>query len=385
MEVTKSYSYIVYTQLTGCYMEEKKAKTKNQHYVPQFYQRFFSSDGKVTGAYVLEHKKIVAAAPIKNQASGDYFYSPNMKIEEALTSLEGLASTAINKLIVNPKEKLADEDAMALYVFAMIQFGRTKAFADKMANHADVSGTTMLKQYVQAMRKTAKASEVKDITDEILEGVSIKLDEPGLHSLGIISQMMDVLADLQPYAKILINKTKKPFVTSDNPACLYDQHFERIGGLDYAMGSCGIQLYLPLTPNMAILYYDSECYKVGEKKKRYVEISQESDVMELNKLVACYADKVLLFKQGCGNANLDDLGRAHDRFRVTNDMVPFKVSGTDNRVIFGFHHISMYCKLKLSFVKELTNYKARNIKSYPQIRDRIRLAVQILDGYAKKH
>ncbi len=364
-------------------MEEKKAKTKNQHYVPQFYQRYFSSDGKMIGAYVLEQKKIISAAPIKNQASGDYFYSPNMKIEEALTSLEGLASTAINKLIENPKEKLPDDDAMALYVFAMIQFGRTKAFADKMANHADVSGTTMLKQYVEALRKTAKACEVENITDEVLEGVGIKLNEPGLLSLGIISQMMGVLADLQPYAKILINKTEKSFITSDNPSCLYDQHFERIGGLDYAMGSCGIQLYLPLTPNLAILYYDIDCYKVGEKKKHYVEISQESDVIELNKLVACYADKVLLFKQGCGIADLDDLGRAHDRFRVTNTVEPFKVYGADNRVIFGFHHISVYCKMKLSFVKELTNYKAMNIKSYPQIRDRIRLAVQIQDGYGK--
>lgn len=366
-------------------MEEKKAKTKNQHYVPQFYQRYFSSDGKMTGAYVLEHKKIIPAAPIKNQASGDYFYSPNMKIEDALTSLEGLASAAINKLIENPKEKLANEDAMALYVFAMIQFGRTKAFADKMANHADVSGTTMLKQYVEAMRKTAKANEVEELTDEVLDEVSIELNEPGLHSLGIISQMMDVLADLQPYAKVLINQTKRLFITSDNPACLYDQHFERIGGLDYAMGSCGIQLYLPLTPDLAILYYDSECYKVGERKKHYVEITQETDVLELNKLVACDADKVLLFKQGCGNiADLDDLAKAHDRFKVTNTMEPFQVSGTGNRVIFGFHHISMYCKLKLSFVKELTNYKARNQRFYLQIRDRIRKTVQIRDGYGKK-
>jgi hypothetical protein len=31
---------------------------KNQHYVPQFYQRYFSVDGKNTGAYVLEKKSI---------------------------------------------------------------------------------------------------------------------------------------------------------------------------------------------------------------------------------------------------------------------------------------------------------------------------------------
>lgn len=366
-------------------MGQKKATTKNQHYVPQFYQRYFSSDGKMIGTFVVENKKYIPAAPIKNQASGDYFYSPNMKIEDALTSLEGLASTAINKLIDNPKKALPDEDAMAIYVFTMIQFGRTKAFADRMSVHANVSGTTILKTYIEAMRKTTRAHEVEEITDEILDGVSIQLNEPGLHSLGIIAEMIDVLGDLQPYGKVLINQTKKAFITSDNPSCLYDQHFERIGDLHYALGSCGIQMYLPLTPNLAILYYDGDCYKVGDKKKHYVEITQESDVQELNKLVACKADKVLLFKQGCNNiADMEAYANAHNRFKLTDTMQPFKVPGAGNQIIFGFHHISMYCKMKLSFVKELTNYKARNRASYPQIRDCIRKAVQIKDGYDRR-
>ena len=89
--------------------EEKKAETKNQHYVPQFYQRFFSSDQnhKTIGAYAIKQRKYIPMAPIKNQSSGDYFYSDNQKIEDALGRMEALASEVINKIISDPKAVLS--------------------------------------------------------------------------------------------------------------------------------------------------------------------------------------------------------------------------------------------------------------------------------------
>ncbi len=64
-------------------IQKKLAETKNQHYVPQFYQRFFSADAnyKTIGAYVIDKRKYIPNAPIKKQSSGDYFYSSNQKLK----------------------------------------------------------------------------------------------------------------------------------------------------------------------------------------------------------------------------------------------------------------------------------------------------------------
>lgn len=117
----------------------KLAETKNQHYVPQFDQRFFSADEnqKTIGAYVIGKRKYIPKAPIKNQSSGDYFYSTNPQIEEALGGLEVLASKVISQIIANPKEKLSKEDWASLYAFTFIQIGRTQDRANFIQESTD--------------------------------------------------------------------------------------------------------------------------------------------------------------------------------------------------------------------------------------------------------
>jgi len=77
--------------------QKKKAETKNQHYVPQFYLRYFSVDKKNVGAYILKSGKNIPSAPIKGQASRDYFYSDNMEMEK----VEGIAIEEKKELTAN--------------------------------------------------------------------------------------------------------------------------------------------------------------------------------------------------------------------------------------------------------------------------------------------
>ena len=50
---------------------KKLAEMKNQHYVPQFYQRFFSADANqnTIGAYVIDKRKYIA-----NASYGKYIF-----------------------------------------------------------------------------------------------------------------------------------------------------------------------------------------------------------------------------------------------------------------------------------------------------------------------
>lgn len=204
--------------------EEKKGETKNQHYVPQFYQRNFSVNGKTIGAYIADKDKTIPQAPIKHQASADYFYSENMKIEGALSDMEGLASAIIDKVIGNPKLTLTQEEAYTLYVFTMIQLGRTLTQANLIQENFSKMAKMMLRKYIEAKRQSANADEVALITDEMLDNVEVNVNQPGLQALGTQSQIVNLCIDLK--FRVLINNTDVSFLTSDNPVCMYNTYFE---------------------------------------------------------------------------------------------------------------------------------------------------------------
>ena len=79
---------------------------KNQHFVPQFYQRFFSSDNKAIASYLIKDNRIVTS-PIKNTASKDYMYSINGKeedgadFEQILSLLESRIAETFNYIVAN--------------------------------------------------------------------------------------------------------------------------------------------------------------------------------------------------------------------------------------------------------------------------------------------
>lgn len=363
--------------------DAKKGETKNQHYVPQFYQRNFSVDGKTIGAYILDKGKAVEQAPIKHQSSEDYFYSENMKIEGALSEMEGLASTIIDKILADPKVTLSKEERYTIYSFVMIQIGRTLAQANLLQETADKAARLMLKKIVAAKRNSVDASEVEGITDEIIDSVSINLKEPGLFALGNQAQIVNTCIDLE--CKALINNTRIPFITSDNPACMYDTFLERMNEFTYALGSRGLQIYFPLSDKIALFYYDSKCYKLGDRKKKYVEINDENDIWELNKLSACSANKVIYYKAGTvSKPELLCLGEQVMRFKPENQVETFEGFKSENSEIIGTQRRSMFCQLKLNFVKELPAFKAKTKESYNWNTDRLREIAYYKDEIVKR-
>lgn len=363
--------------------DSKKGETKNQHYVPQFYQRNFSVDGKTIGAYILEREKVVEQAPIKHQSSEDYFYSENMKIEGALSGMEALASDVITKILANPKVILSKEERYTIYSFVIIQIGKTLAQANLIQETADKTARMMLKKYVAAMRNSEDAAEVEGLTDEIIDSVSINLKEPGLFALGTQAQLVNTCIDLE--CKVLMNNTKIPFVTSDNPACMYDSFLERMDEFTYALGSRGLQIYFPLSDRTALFYYDSKCYKLGDRKKNYVEITDENDIKELNKLSACSANKVIYYKAGTiSKPEIVSLGELAMRFKPEAQVETIEGGKTDNGEIVGTLRRSMFCHLKLNFVKELPVFKAKTKESYNPRTDRLREIAYYKDEIVKR-
>ena len=93
------------------------AKNKNQHIVPQFYQRQFSNDRETIGKYVIKTKEIDIPCSIEKTVSENYYYndkdsirSGGQTVESSMGVIESGAAIAIKKLVqdseilLSPKE-----------------------------------------------------------------------------------------------------------------------------------------------------------------------------------------------------------------------------------------------------------------------------------------
>ena len=336
--------------------QKKKAETKNQHYVPQFYLRNFSVDKKNVGAYILlKSGKNIPSAPIKGQASRDYFYSDDMEMENALGDLEACAKKVIDKIIAAPTEPLSKEDKDTLFDFTVIQLGRTEVQASRIKQWYELRVRSLSDVFSKMVTDTG-GDQGESLKEKILHLIGKPPSYPAKYSVDAHEQIKDIMRDLS--VKILVNKTDKSFITSDNPVAKYNQFMERMGQEAYGLGARGLQIFFPLSPQVGLMYYDPKCYKLGYKKKEYVELDQDKDIDELNKLTSCNSGGLLYYRHGTiscqGFVALSKVWR-----KIISKPIEWVVRDLHpGKSILEVRYPSMFCKLSLSFIKELPLYKA---------------------------
>ena len=352
--------------------QKKKAETKNQHYVPQFYLRYFSVDKKNVGTYILESEQNIPSAPIKGQASRDYFYSDNMEMEKILSNLESCAKKVLDKIIAAPTEPLSKEDKNTLFDFTVIQLGRTKVPASRV-NQWYEERARSLPEVFSKMSTDTGGDQGESLKDLIGEPPPF----PAKYSVAAHDQIRDIMRDLS--VKILVNKTDKSFITRDNPVAKYNQFMERMGQEAYGLGARGLQIFFPLSPQIGVMYYDPKCYKLGYKKKEYVELDQDKDIDELNKLTSCNSGGLLYYRHGTiscqGFVALSKVWR-----KIISKPIEWVVRDLHpGKSILEVRYPSMFCKLSLSFIKELPLYKALQPEDFDRQKHWLRsLAVDYL-------
>lgn len=349
------------------------AENKNQHYVPRFYQRHFSDDGLMTGVYIFKTKKYLSKGQIKHQASADYFYSKNLKIEKALGVLEGIADEVMDSLLANPKRRLTDKQGEALYVHTMMQLGRTLYQTKRQEKAITVLSQNLLKE-LKRIDEENQLGQYDDLPYDAIEHTNIKFKEPGAFVLGNYAQLIPVCRDLK--CKVLINNTNVPFVTSDNPVCMYNQYLERLGLNNGGLAQRGLQLYMPVSPNVALMYYDPQVYKIGSMLKEYVEV-KECDVCELNKMVASQANEILIVHDGMSaTVNFEALGEVYDKYHAEDSVVGIvnETENTEDKIsaIMGIISQRVDCGCKLSFVQLCWRYRFMTAETFDPRNDLLR-------------
>ena len=362
---------------------------KNQHYVPKFYQRFFSVDGSTIGVYLPEQKKKIDAASIKYQASEDYLYTKDTQkpdnAETALSSLEGLAKQVIEKVLQGPPMVLTKEDEYVLYVFVLMQLGRTLVPMEMLQE----SASKMAQQVLRVDKKLHDQNgdnKYDGISEEIIDSVQLNFANLGALSVFNHLQLIPTCIDLMNEFKVLVNRTKVGFTSSDNPACLYNMFLEKVEHNNVGVGCRGIMFYLPLSADRAVLYYDPKVYKCGFRKQKVVEVENEQDVVELNKLTAVNSRLLFFFNPNrTTDSDLERMATQKARFGVKEKVE--EISGVEMKSgnpIIGTHHVGNACKLQLSFVKYLPTYKTKTAKTFDQRTDMYREIAYYRDDLEKQ-
>lgn len=334
------------------------AENKKQHYVPKFYLKLFSNNQSNTHVkiFIKSTNKIIPYGDLKNQAYENYFYGKDTKIEKEFSKIEDEVSRIISDIIEFKKlPKPQISDYKTLWLFTFLQNSRTKFSADET--------NEMIDQTLKTIFKNDK--RFKDKIDEVKFGY----DNPVLLNLDTLINTILVTKDLK--CKLIINQTKKPFVTSDNPIILYNQFLEQ---RNHQFGKCGLaskglQVFYPLNPELALIYYDKKVYKIGFRKRNYVETFNEKDIESLNILQFLNSDKVIYSNEKASDFYLETLMTKSSKFNTSrgSDINEYPEKTNDDgtsSVILHNQKKDLETNLKLSFIKQTSHGKSYKMSGY---------------------
>ncbi len=334
---------------------------KNQHYIPKLYLRFFSFENNRNqiGFYNFKNKIFKSRIPLKHQASGDFFYGQDGKLEDWLNTVENFSTPVLKKIIETDSiAELGDQSDILLF-FIFLLANRTKGFAEYLQEEADVMFDNFL----------AYDKRLKDVPKDL----KIKLNNPA--QIGIDSALKHFPSLLDLESKLIVNNTLIPFVCSDSPVVKYNQYLEKRNHKSSHVGlPCkGLQLFVPLSPRHLVLYYDGWAYRVGDKQKSTIKINDVKDVARLNYLQAVNCEQQIFFNHELREKEISSMIVEASQFRSI-ERKHLKSYGTinelDRNLRLHSYKENLSVKLELSFITETKKAKKHVLSDYVlQLRD----------------
>lgn len=325
---------------------------KNQHYIPKFYLRKFSieNNDRQIGVFNIDNKIFIQKGKLKTQGSKNFFYGQDGVIEDHLSEIEGHLATTLKNLIADNKvpKKLSNEH-INLLLFIVLTDLRNPVMIG------------LMRESLQQVRNHIKELDPNANLDKFVPNLThedaIKL------SLGNIPEVLNEITDLE--FKILTNSTNKPFITSDFPIVKYNQYLELKKWIGSKSGYSldGLQIFIPITSELILVFYDSSIYKAGFKKQKNINITEESDVNSLNILQFVNCLGTIYFNERANESYIRYLDSIANKFTRANsaqsslsflfkDGVDTELlikEGKNNLIVMGSTDVET--KLKLTFMK----------------------------------
>lgn len=252
---------------------------ENQHYVPRFILKKFSS-GKKPKIWAFDKTNDKTFhTNIKNIASETDFYefkipeeekTISVSMEKNLSNIEAMASSVFKEICKEKNLKeLSKEHGSILVLFVTVQFVRTKEYRERILQLGDI-----LKEKVKSIGATKE--QIDDLIGDDEENETLL----GLSAFKNISHFLPRFADK---AWLLFETTKDaPFYISDNPVVLHNQNdYSPYGSLGISVK--GIEIYFPISSTLClVIYCPSIADTIMESAERIENLNLPSldDVMQ---------------------------------------------------------------------------------------------------------
>lgn len=338
-----------------------RTEKRLQHFLPQLWLRKFAAPctrSKAISVLDLELLVIRKGASLRHQCAESFLYGEDGSVEGVLGDLEGKASKIINEIIQKkaPTPRRDNSSRAILNVFLAAQHGRTPAKAREMER--------TLKSKYEAIHTFAGPGAASEI--------NLSLHYAEVQALGIAVQSAPVLDDLVDL--LVINDSDSEFALSDIGVILHNHWADRtLGPQAHGFGCRGLLIFVPLTPRILLLKYDSDLYYVPESRDFTLTLTDVQNIKALNYLqIACASRNVYFSGHEATGESLMRLLRNAVRIsqesRVRTDMLVQKDNA--NRLLEITYVANRPLALDIPWLKirrqfERTPLKARNRPTRP--------------------
>ena len=267
---------------------------REHHFVPQFYLRGFSTDGKRITLFNVHRGKLIHGASIKHQCSRRNFYAFAPDLEGAFADVEGVTSRIMRSIGQSDALPAVESgDRVILLMFTVLQYLRTASAARPMDIMADYYAKAFLAESARQ-----RGIDLDDFTIKQKNSVALPLSGA--------ANVFTLAADLKMH--LYVNRTAREFITSDAPVVLHNQYCEGIDFQGVLGWACrGLQVALPLSPAHLLLLFDGGIYKVGDSRRgcEVTHIKEVRDVDQFNLLQMLNAQENVYLKDSGADLQLE--------------------------------------------------------------------------------
>lgn len=264
----------------------------NQHFVPQYYFRYFSKDGKSICLLNRKDGTTIKSASIKGQASKKYFYGNN-EIEQNLATIDTAFNKALNQIKMNSSfENCSSINYILLLQNILLQKSRTLTARNKSKAMQD----KLLQLYWECEIRNDSFLDDKTRNDFIKYTSCLKADpkQYQMVEMSIALENAKYLEDLLPV--FLKNKTNMPLFFSDSPVVFINPFLKNIkhrGVL--GTQTPGLIILFPLDDESCIMLIDERNYRIKKINDTVLPVTKLEDISALNKLQIHNASSSIYF------------------------------------------------------------------------------------------
>lgn len=315
---------------------------KKHHYVPRFYLKRFSLNGRSLNLYNFRLAQSIPDANLKSQCYRDYMYGKQGDQEQHLSQLEGAFAQLLRYMVPSgdlPHRMSPDHESLC--IFTLLQYSRTAYTSDAMDEMADGMWKAIL-------------SKDPGVTKEMLENVRIVNKDPANFTVALMLPLYHLMMDLE--YKLLAAAPGSEFITSDNPVVMYNQlmEFERFGS-STGLASKGLQIFFPLSPTNMLCFYDSAVYACEPRRETYITVPSKRDMDQLNALQVVSALENIYYTSPAADVfrcvELGSRYRRASKARIIKG--PERITATGGSQLIGSSREDVRTNLELTFMRLL--------------------------------